>query len=1049
MKKSLLLSFIMLTLFAFSAHAQRTVTGKVLDADGGDPIPGVNVVVKGTTDGTITDIDGKYSVKVPSDETILVFSYVGYKAQEITVGNQSTIDVSLSADSELLEEVVVSAFGIKKDKDKLGYAAQTVSSDKLVKSGEPNVVNALNGKVAGVFINTSSGAPGASANILIRGNSSVTGNNQPLFVVDGIPIDNSVSAGTSSGNVDGADFNDYGKTVGTNRASDINPNDIESITVLKGGAATALYGLRATNGAVIITTKSGKGGQKGLNINFSTSYSVEQPNKLPSFTHNFARGRNGQYSNVTHWSWGPAYAGNPTFPAGTTTDIDGDGALDDVGGQAIPQFVNNYENFWQNGSTYTANVSVAGSGENSTFYTSLGYTDQEGIIPNSAYERLNVTMKGSFDITDKFTVGAYASYANVKNTAHQGANNGFGQGLGYWHHMWDISDNRPWVDAVGNRTWFSDFVPDPRWIAYEEAELGQVDRFIGNFNFTYEINKFINLNYRVGVDTYGENRDLLRPITSPNTTNRAGDFYEVRIASRDVTSNISLSGSFELNDKMNLSYLVGNDIYDKNFDRMYTFGEGLAIQGFRDISNTTSVQSSNAIQRKRIIGLFGEVSFDYDDMLFLSATIRRDVSSTLPENDNSIIYPSLSAGFVFSELMENNSILSFGKLKGSIAQVGNDAPIYSLTTTFARPAGTNVNVSGPPRFTLSTTQGNAAIQAELSNAWEVGAEVRFLDDLIGLDLTYYKRNTVDQILPVPLAPESGYTGSIDNVGEVSNKGIEAVLSFNNILRSKDLQWDAYFNFTRNRNEVVNLTSDSDELSIGFAYWNGARIVAKKGYPLGTIIGAGYKRDDSGNLLLDDNGSPQTAEGDVILGNPYPDHVLAWNNSLSYKGFRFDFTLEWKEGGKILNDAEAFWVYSGLSATTGDRFYDANDANANATRVFDGIIESTGQPSTIAAPLDNNYYHALNSFLDEPHMEDASWLRLRTLSLTYSIPTSVLEKTFIRGLDITFTGRNLWLKTDYSGIDPETSALGAGNIQGVDLINAPNTKSYGVSLRAKF
>ena len=1044
MKRSLLL-VLMFFGTLLTALAQSTVTGIIKD-DVGLPLTGATVTLKGTTTGAVADIDGKYSIKVPNAEVVLVFKFVGMIDQEVTVGTQSVIDVVLKSD-ELLDEVVVSAFGIKKDKDKLGYSAQVVGGDAISNSGQNNVVNALNGKVAGVNIISSSGAPGAPADIKIRGISSISGNNQPLFVVDGVPINNTTDASNASGTTTA----DYGQAIGTNRASDLNPNDIESVTVLKGGAATALYGLRATNGAIIITTKSGGNTNGGLNISFGTGFSVEKVNKYPSFTHNFARGRNGDYSNVTHWSWGPAYASNPTFPATTSLDLDGDGAMDDVTGQAIPRYIDNYKNFWQTGHTYTTNVSVSGGTDKSTFYSSIAYNSQEGIIPNSLYERLNFTVKANFDVSDRLTVGGFASYANVNTRTHQGANNGFGQGLGYWHHMWDISDSRPWVGPTGDRTWFSDFVPDPRWIAYQEAEEGKVDRFIGNFNFNYEISKYLNLRYRIGVDTYGDNKDLLRPITSPNTTNRDGDFYEIRINSRDVTSNVSLYGSVDLNNDMTLNYLVGNEIYEQNYDRLYTFGEGLAIQGFRDISNASLVTARNTVNRKRIVGVFGELSWSYKDMFFLTATARNDWSSTLPVNNNSIFYPSISGGFVVTEALENAGPLSFLKLNGSFAQVGNDAPIYVTTDRYVNPVGINVNNGNIPRFTISTTQGNPNIRPELSNAFEFGFESRLLDDIIGLDFTFYRRTTQDQIIPVLLAPETGFTGAIKNVGEVRNQGIEAVLSFNDILRNKSekIRWDAFFNFTRNRNEVISLEDGVEEVTIGNSYWNGARVVAKTGYPLGTIIGQGFKRNENGELLIDDNGYPVTAEN-LILGDPYPDFTLAWNNTVSYKGLSLSFTIERKQGGELLNDAEAFWVYSGLSATTANRYYDATDVNASATRVFDGIVESTGQRNTQSVILDNTYYHNYNSFLDEPHMEDASWFRLRTVSLTYSIPKSVFSKvSFIKGLDVTFTGRNLWLKTDYSGIDPETNALGAGNIQGIDVINAPNTKSYGFSLRARF
>ncbi len=1049
--------YLILSVLVLGAYAQRPVSGKVTgDADGAG-MPGVTVLVKGTTTGTITDLEGNYRISVPEGQNTLVFSFIGMATEEVDVGSRSVIDIIMTEDAEQLQEVVVTAFGLERDRDKLGYSSQNVNSDAMMKTSEPNLVNALNGKVAGVQITNAGGAPGASTNILIRGASSISGNNQPLFVIDGIPVDNTTDSSDPDGNVNGADFNDYGKVVGTNRVSDLNPADIETLTVLKGGAATALYGLRAVNGAVLITTKSGNQAGEGLNVTFNTNYSVETPNKYPEFQENYTRGRNGQYSNVTHWSWGPAYADNPVFPDGTTTDIDGNGQLDDVSGQAIPLFRDNYKNFWQDGQTFRTNVGVSGAGNKSSFYSSVGYTNQEGIIPNSNYEKYNFSTKIAFDVNDQLNVGGYANFVNTTRVAHQGANNGFGQGLGYWHNMWDISKDRPWVNpANGEKTWFSNFVPDPRWVAYEEAENSVVDRFIGNFNLNYSFASWLNLGYRVGVDAYIDNKDLIRPISSPNSTNQAGDFYEIRIASRDLTSSLMLNGRFDLGNNIGLSYLIGNDIWDKNYDRMYTFGEGLSIQGFADISNASVIQARNTITRKRIIGLFGEVSFDWNDELFLSVTGRNDQSSTLPENNNSFFYPSISLGYVFSQRLPQGGILEFGKIKASLAQVGNDAPVYLTSNIFANApsesftSGVNVNVNGPSRFSISSTQGNNRLKPEISTTYEVGLETRLLGNLVGLDFTYYQRNTEDQVLLVPLSATTGYGAVAQNAGEVKNYGIEAVLTYNNILRgvTSDFDWSGFINLTRNRNEVLSVPEGLEEIVMGYSYWNQATIVARPGLPLGSYVGPGYKRDDNGTLLLDDNGYPQLGDENIVLGDPNPDYILGINNSFGYKGIRLDATLEIRQGGEILNDSEAFWVYSGLSKTTEDRFI-AGSETSNATRVFDGIIESTGQQSTIEAPLDNTYYHNLNSFVDEAHIEDASWVRLRTLSLTYSLPASILGDGVFKAVDVSLLGRNLWLKTDYSGVDPEVNAFGANNVQGIDLIGAPGTKSYGVALNVKF
>ncbi len=1038
-----LLSLIGVFTFSTGIAQQKSVSGTITD-ETGQPLPGATVVVEGTTRGVSTDFDGNYTIDTQEGE-VLVVSYIGYADQQITVGSADSYSISLGLDNEL-EEVIVTSLGQSKELRQLGYSAQAVSTDDITNSSENNIVNALNGKVAGVNIVSSSGGAGASANITIRGSSSVLGNNQPLFVIDGIPVDNSTDSSNDRNSVSGISFRDYGKVVGSNRAADINPEDIESLTVLKGGAATALYGLRAVNGAIIITTKSGKG-TDGFNANFSSEVAFEEVNKYPGFTEKYARGRNGLYSNVTHWSWGPAYASNPTFPTGTTTDLNGDGTITDVTGQPIPIYRDNYKNFFQRGTRVNLNASVSKSGELGSFYISAGNASQESIVKNNTYNRTNLTFKGNYNITERFKIGALATYSNVKTVNFQGGDTGIGAGLTYWHHMWDLA-NRPWIDSNSERTWFSAFVPDPNWIVNEEGENAEVDRIIGNLNASYEVASWLKINLTTGIDTFSDNRKLVRPISSVNTVGRLGDLYEIKTNSKDFTFNLNGTGSVDLTEGLNLSYLGGLDVYDRQYDRLYVEGTELLVKNFNDISNAKNYTAINSDANKRIIGLFGEVNFAYQNYLFLSITGRNDWSSTLPKKNNSFFYPSVSAGFVFSELIDNAGFLNFGKIKGSWSKLGNDAPVYSTNNIFAR-ITPNVNLN-QPQFTISTRQNNPDIKPELSTAWEAGVELTLFDRYLKLDATYYKRNTVDQVLPVPLSSTTGFTEFINNSGEVENSGIELVVGLNDILRSvsQSLKWDLNLNFSKNENKVVSVPEGLEEIIIGYGYWNTTKLVARPGLPLGTFVGNGYKRNASGVLLLDDQGQPQVAE-DQVLGDYNPDWTLNILPTISYKGLSLNANLEFKEGGTLYNDAEVSWIYSGLSATTGDRFYSATDVNANATKIFDGVIESSGQRSTIAVPLTNTYYHQIYNNIDENFAEDSSWIRLRSISLSYDLPSSLLENTFIKSLRITASGRNLWLKTDYSGIDPETGALGAGNVQGFNTITTPNSKSYGLKLNLQF
>ncbi|MDA0774239.1 MAG: TonB-dependent receptor plug domain-containing protein [Bacteroidetes bacterium] len=456
------------------------------------------------------------------------------------------------------------------------------------------------------------------------------GNNQPLFVIDGIPIDNSTDPSNETGSVNGLDFKDYGKVIGSNRAADINPDDIASLTVLKGGAATALYGIRAVNGAIIITTKSGLGLEEGLNLNFSTGYSVDVVNKYPQFTEKYARGRNGLYSNITHWSWGPAYADNPNFPSGTTLDLDGNGTKEDVSGEPIPLYRGNYKNFFQNGFKTNNNVSVSKATDAGSFYMSLGNFNQEGVVENNTYQRSNFSLKGSFNVNENFKIGGLANFANIKAVNFQGGDTGYGSGLSYYHHMWDIK-NRPWIDSNSERTWFSAFVADPKWIVNEEGENSKVDRLVGNINLSYNFFPWLRLNAIGGIDTFSDQRKLVRPISSVNTVGRNGDLYEIKTNSKDVTFNVNVSGDLSINDDLSFNYLAGLDYYDKKYNRLFLSGTELLVKNFTDISNAKNYNANRIDANKRIVGFFGELNFDYKNFLFLSITGRNDWSSTLPK----------------------------------------------------------------------------------------------------------------------------------------------------------------------------------------------------------------------------------------------------------------------------------------------------------------------------------------------------------------------------------------------------------------------------------
>lgn len=1030
---SLLLLFSMATVMA----QEKTISGTVTDEFGG-LLPGVNILEKGTTNGAQTDFDGNYTIKVNTG-SILVFSYVGLKTQEVTIGSSNTINITMLEDAAVLDEVVVTALGISKEKKKVGYAIESVDAEVLEKSSETNILNSLNGRVSGVNITSAGGDVGASSNVIIRGSSSVSGSNQALFVVDGVPIDNTTTFG--GGNIAGA-----------NRGSDIDFNNVASVSVLKGGAATVLYGERGANGVILITTKTGK--QTGrLNVDISSSYTTSEPNKYPEFQNAFARGRNGAYSNVTHWSWGPSYASNPVFPAGTNANLDGNGTTN-VGGQAIPFYKDNYKNFFQTGFSLTNNIALSGANEDGRFFTSITKTDEEGIVPNSENKRFSVLLNGSYKLNDKLNVGASANFIQTKRlVSPSGFGGGWGQGLGYFHHMWDINSFK-WKDASGNKTWFSGSVADPLWAVNEEQEQGLVNRVLGNVNINYAFSKWFNVSYKLGLDNYTDNRQTYRPIssvntngTNPNGPGGAGDGWVTNIQSTILNSDLIFTGDGDLTEKIGLSYLIGNNVFDNKFNNITTTGTGQILGGFTNITNYTTVTVANNISNQRIFGLFGEVTFDYDDIVFLGLTARNDWSSTLPKDNNSYFYPSANLGVIFSKLIPNVKWLNFGKLRGSLAQVGKSAPPYFLQDVYVRDG---VNISGVPRFTISNISRNPKLLPEISTEWEVGLEMKMFENKVGLDVAYYDKDTDNQFATVPVSSTTGYSTTVINSGLINNKGVEILLSLNNLIDLGELKWGLDFNFTKNKNIVKELTEGfGDEITVANGgFWSSSFKVAKVGYSTGTIKGLGYDRDPQGNIYIDDNGNPLLSSENIIIGDTNPDWIGNMSGNFNYKGFGLNFLLEVKKGGDIVNDSEGWWVYAGLSKTTENRFY-PGDPTATSTAVIPGIVKSTGLPNNIAIPLDNNYYQNLISFNDEALVEDASWIRLRTISLSYDFPKKFIEKAGIHSLQVGVIGKNLWLDTKYSGQDPEVNAYGAGNSSGWDILGAPATKSYTFNMKIGF
>lgn len=1029
--KKLRLIILLFGLFQTAFAQEKTISGKITD-EKGDALAGVIVRVKSNSKNTVSDLNGRFEIKASAGD-VLEFSMVGMKREQITVGASGEINIRLVPDDVSLRGVIITAYGRKKEKVKLGYSAQNLAGDELDNVGESNFVSALSGKLAGVDITPSGGGAGGGSNIVIRGYSSISGNNQPLFVVDGVPISNQTDPSNSGGNL--ADYRDaYTIYRGTNRAIDINQFDIESISVLKGGGATAMYGSRANNGVILIKTKSGK---KGVDISLHSSVEITQISKTPGIQHKFTQGSGGVFNYNSTRKYGPAYATNPVFPAGTVIDLDMDGTLEDVSGKLIPNHRNYYDDFWRTGVTTRNTLNFSAGNDKGNLFSSFTNIDQHSILPEDSYKKRSFLIKGDYHLTDKLTVNVSSNYIGADMIVFP---------IGYrspayaistiFNSVYDIKG--PWKDSQGNTTFYSksNFKPSPIWIIKEEPETSNLNRLIGNAGLEYRISHNLELSYKLGLDNFSEKRKRVRPIGSPFILD--GDIYDIYIQSRNINSDLILSGNKNfLRNNIRIDWLVGNNIIDEHYDRSFIFGEHLNLRNFNDISNAKKVTVTNTITNRRIIGVFGQLDIAYKKFLFLEFSARNDWSSTLPKNNNSYLYPSASGGFVFSEFFKPGW-LDLGKIRASVAKIGNDAHVYSTTNTYYL---SNI-VNGQSAFSIANVSKNKNIKPEMSTSFEAGMDLVFLDELFSLNMTYYKRTTKDQIALATLPGSTGYSSYILNAGTIENKGVEVTVSVSNILRKKkNWKWDMGLNFTKNRNEVLAIPDGLKEIIIGQSAWFGANILVKPGYAYGSLSGSYYERDNQNRLLLGDDGFPIKSIDQKIMGDPNPDWTMNFSNTLSYKNWSLHFLLETKQGGSLLNESRlAMWAFGS----------DIDVENLGTKKVFDGIVKSTGAVNTREVTLTEDYYRTKKSFIDEPGMEDASWTRLRNVALSYQFNPNWLKKSFIKRIAVTASGRNLWISTKYSGTDPESaSVLGPGNVQVIDMFGVPGTKSYSFSVKMNF
>jgi TonB-linked SusC/RagA family outer membrane protein len=1070
MKKLLLLSFLLMSFCVHHAKAQdRLVTGTVKDASSNQPLPGVTVLVKGTTIGTGTGLDGTFSLNVPAGNNTLVFRFIGYQTLERTIGSNSVVNVSLEVDAKQLNEVVVTALGIERNRNELAYSAQVVSSDQITRTRSTDFVNALSGKVAGLDIR-SNNTMGGSTNVIIRGYSSITGNNQALFVIDGVPVSNANNnTGTQQA---GGVGTDYG-----NAAADLNPDNIESVNVLKGAAATALYGSRASNGVIMITTKKGKKNSLNVVVNSGVTFSNIDKSTYVDYQNEYGGGYfqgfrtpadlGGGVAPVVRFqddaSYGPKF--NPNLLVYQWDAID---PFHPNFGKPRPWVAaeNGPTEFYETGVNSNQSIVISGGGDKTTF--NLGYTrnDIKGNLPNSTIDKDLFNFNGTYEATKRLTVSASANYSRTVGVGRYGTgyngNNVNQQFRQWWQTNVDIKEQEEaYFRNRQNITWnwnskntgpiYSD---NPYWTQYENYSNDSRDNMYGYSTAIFKITDWLNIMGRASFNTTNDFQEERNAVGSA-ALSRYGRF------NRDFNeTNFDLMLNFQrsLTEDLSLSGLVGGNIRRERSSsiRASTNG-GLVVPKLYSLSNSVSPINPpfETFDRRAVDGIFANANLGFKETYYLELSARQDKSTTLPVSNNTYFYPAIASNIVFSNLIET-PWLSHGKVRVNYAEVGNDAPALSIYDVYDKPTG----FGSIPLFSLPSIKNNPNLKPERTKSFEAGVEADFLNSLFGFDITYYKTNTVDQIVPVNQTAASGYTQRFVNAGEIENKGIE-ITAFVTPIQTSNFTWNMNFNFARNRNEVISLFEDVQNLTIA-SFQGGVSLNAAIGQPYGVIRGSDFVYTNGQRTVGENGYYLRSKRSDEFIGNPNPDWTGGFNNTLTFKGVSLGFLIDVRKGGDVFSLDQWYGEATGLYKHTAGL-----NAKGNSTRLpvseGGGVllpgVKKDGTPNDIYAEnLDGDgmtpYGYAADDYAGAPramYVFDGSFVKLREVALSYGLPESVIGNLgFVKSVDLQLIGRNLWIihkNMEYS--DPE-EGLSSGNAgRGYQSGAYPAVKTYGFNVKFNF
>lgn len=1113
------LTVLPMLLFALGVlTAQRTISGSVTDEDG-EPLIGASVLIKGTSTGTVTEFDGSYSLPVPGSATTLIFSYTGYASKEIILGPSNIVNVALSVHAELLEEVVITALGFETKRSKVGVASSTVDGSSLTNSGEVGLINALAGKSAGINIVSSSGDPGAGARIQIRGATSITGDVQPLIVIDGAPIFNDSYYGQAFGGqvtTSAGSLGSGGGVTQQSRLNDINPEDIESVEVLRGASAAAVWGSRAANGVIVITTKKGKYNQnKRFSVDYNVSAAFDEVNKKVPLNKTFGSGNDMKYqfNPVGGRSWGdkiserpggedqfittpgePGYQGYFETPDGQRYYAIANGTNDNPhGGKRSQEIFDPYDMLFQTGTTISNSLSVSSADDFGNVYFSLANLNQEGIIrENSNYERTTARLNASRRLGEKFNVEMNAGYTYSTSDRIQMGSNLNGLFLGGLRSAIDFNDSDNYgiyVDPNGkvlpdrHRAYrnplgaaANSVYDNPVWMINNVLSNSLVNRVVGKLELRYEPLTWLSFTARSGVDAYTDEREDFYPVLSSGTNN-GGRFTKESITRRQVNFDLIGRARFDLTPEIALNALAGMNLNQQRLD-----DHGATARAFINplappqLGNATNLELFNYEEKIRTAGLYATLGFELYNQLFVNLSARQDWLSTLPQDNNTVFYPAADAAWQFSRLLSNRNILSSGRVRFGYGQVGRGPDPYITGIDFYSPTAANTGFGegwGPGvnpiayggAFPQNNVAGNPDIKPEIKTEIEAGIDLGFLKDRLNLGFTYYTNETKDLIIQVATPESVGFVSQVANVGTIENKGFEVEWDLN-LLRSNDFKFNIYGNFTRNRNKVVDMGGTTSVLLSGFS---GTSSRAMLGEQLGVIFGGAWDRDENGNLVFDENGFPTLADASAVLGDPNPDFRTGLGGAFSWKRLKLNVLFDHSEGGDIWNGTRGALGFFGTAAFTAVETT-LSAEQASTLRVYTGetvaerypFRQNTDGSYTVRGEIkdfgagdvfaEETWYRIGpgTSFTgaDEAFVEDATWTRLREVTLSYSLGSNIAK--WLQGATISFTGRNLFLWTDYTGNDPDTNLTGSGlNGLGLDYFNNPGTRTYRVTLNLNF